>query len=348
VTESGRPVAEVTRPPRLPVWPVAGGVASFASELVGLRGLARGLERRFGGRVQPMSLPTGTGDPFLMLVHHRHTFSAWDPLRPLSALVMPEGFPAHPHRGFETVTFVLEGALRHRDSAGVKMVYRGESAQWLTAGRGVLHEEMWDPSAPVHELYQLWVNLPRAHKLDPPRIQLLGAGEVDGTSGAVARVPLAVAEADGTRLTVLAGSCGGVTSAVSTHSPLAVVRLSWARAGTGFRWDGVPAWHTAWCFVRSGAVEVGGRRVDAHHLARFAREPGGPGGLRFTSLEPDTDALVFTGAPLGEPVALGGSMVMNTEAEVARAHADFQAGRFGVPWPPSASDEEWRRGLRTP
>ncbi len=330
------------------MWPVAGGLAAFTSELVGLRGLARGLEGRFGGRVQPMSLPAGAGDPFLMLVHHRHSFSPWDPLRPLSALVMPEGFPAHPHRGFETVTYVLEGALRHRDSAGVKMVYRGESAQWLTAGRGVLHEEMWDTTQRDHELYQLWVNLPRAHKLDPPRIQLLGAGDVDAHSAGVTRAPLVVVDVDGSRVTVLAGSCRGVTSAVSTHSPMAVVRLSWAAAGVVFRWDDVPAAHTAWCFVRRGAVQVGGQRIEATHLARFAREAGGPGGFRFESLAPDTDVLVLTGAPLGEPVAMGGSMVMNTDAEVAQAHHDYQAGRFGIPWPPSATDEAWRRGLGVP
>lgn len=338
-----RPLVHVARHARLPVWPVASGVLCWASETVGLPGVARALERRWGGRVTPMSLPVAASDPFLMVVHHRHTFAAWDPLRPLSALVMPEGFPAHPHRGFETVTFVLEGAMRHRDSAGVKMVYRGESAQWLTAGRGVLHEEMWahSPETRHHELYQIWVNLPRAHKMDPPRIQVVGAADIAEGPG-VSHAPLAVGTVDGVRLTVLAGACRGVASSVKTHSPMMLARLQWTTSGP-FSWDDLPAGHTAVFFVRSGAVEVAGRRVSAGELAYFDRSAGR---VHFTAGTPDTDVLLMTGAPLGEPVAMGGSMVMSTAAEVEAAHRDYQTGVFGASWPHTASDEEWRATLR--
>jgi redox-sensitive bicupin YhaK (pirin superfamily) len=338
-----RPLSDVTRSPRLPVWPVAGGVAGWLSAAVGLGGLAGAIERRFGGRVQPMQLSPGTSDPFLMLVHHVHTFSPWDPLRPLSALVMPEGFPAHAHRGFETVTFVLEGGMRHRDSAGVKMVYRSGSVQWLTAGRGVLHEEMWEPGVPRQELYQLWVNLPRAHKWDPPQIQLLGPAEVE-TPG-IPHHPLPVGDIDGVRLSVLAGTCRGVTSPVRTRSPLGLVRLEWTAPGD-FVWDEVPAAHTALCFVRSGSVAIGGRTVRQGELATFARGDPLQTRLRLAASEPGTDVLLLTGAPLGEPVAMGGSMVMNTAAEVEAAHEDLRRGRFGQPWSPSATDEEWRAIIR--
>ncbi|MBA2320929.1 MAG: pirin family protein [Deltaproteobacteria bacterium] len=342
-----RPLAEIVRPMRLPVWPVGSGLLSWASERVGLPGVARALEKRWGGRVTPMQLPVEASDPFLLVVHHRHTFSAWDPIRPLSALVMPEGFPAHPHRGFETVTFVLEGAMRHRDSTGVKMTYEAGSVQWLTAGRGVLHEEMWahTAGAPHQELYQIWVNLPRARKLDEPQIQLLGPADLAAGADSVSQAPLPVAAVDGVTVTVLAGSCRGVTSPVVTRSPMTLLRLSWAAPGA-FAWDELPRAHTALFFVRSGAVEVSGKRVDAGNLACFARGGGGTARLGFTALTADTDVLLLTGAPLGEPVAMGGSMVMNTAAEVERAHRDYREGRFGPGWAHTASDEEWMATVR--
>ncbi len=336
-----RPVTDVTRSVRLPVWPIAGGLAGWFTELVGLGRLAAAIERRFGGRVQPMQLPD-SADPFLMLVHHTHTFSPWDPIRWLSALVLPEGFPAHAHRGFETVTYVLEGGMRHRDSAGVRMVYRGGSVQWLTAGRGVMHEEMWDPGERRHELYQLWVNLPGAHKLEAPRIQVLGPADVQAAD--VPQHPLPVDEQAGVRVSVLAGTCRGVASPVVTRSPMAIIRLEWCAPGE-FVWDEIPATHSALVFVRSGSVEIGDRTVRRGELATLARGPMVPARLRLTAAEAGADVLLLTGAPLGEPVAMRGSMVMNTSAEVDVAYADLRRGRFGHPWSPRASDADWRAAI---
>jgi redox-sensitive bicupin YhaK (pirin superfamily) len=335
-----RPVVHVSRALRLPVWPVWSGVLCWATGAVGLTGLSDVLEARWGGRVRPMQLPVAGCDPFLMLVHHRHTFAACDPIRPLSALVMPEGFPAHPHRGFQTVTFVLEGGMRHRDSAGVKMTYRGGSVQWLSAGRGVLHEEMWAHEAgPRQELYQIWVNTPHAHKLDPPRVQLLGDATVERGEG-VTQAPLPVTEVDGVRLTVISGACRGLRSPVETASPVTLLRLQWSAPAT-FTWDELPPDHTAMCFVRSGVVAVSGQRVGSGELAHL-----GPGGARVTwEAGPGADVLVLTGAPLREPVALGGAMVMSSQAEVDEAWRDFRAGRFGQPWPHRADDAAWLAAL---
>ncbi len=337
---SERALAHISRPARLPVWPIASGVFCWAAETVGLRSLAGSVENRFGGRVTPMSLPIEASDPFLMLVHHRHTFSRWDPVRPFSALVMPEGFPAHPHRGFETVTFVLEGGMRHRDSTGVKMEYRSGSVQWLTAGRGVLHEEMWATNEGTHELYQIWVNLPKAHKWDAPQIQLLGPAEVTSESD-ILHAPLPVAAFAGVSLTVLAGACRGVCSPIRTRSPMTLVRLQWDDAGD-FLWDDLPAHHTALCFVRRGSVTVGERTMAAGELGHFERSSATRLKLCATT---GTDVLLLTGAPLREPVAMGGSMVMNTPSEVDQANRDFQLGKFGNPWPHTATDEEWRAAI---
>ena len=172
-----RAPAKIARHTRLPVWPAWQGLPLVVlSQLPGpCRGVADRLEDAFGGRVCPMQFDAAEADPFVLLVHHRHAFRPLDFLRPLfSAAIMPEGFPAHPHRGFETVTYVLPGraGLTHRDSEGCKMRYGDGAAQWMTAGRGMLHEEMWDVSAGTEaELYQLWVNLPSSQKLDPPCFQ---------------------------------------------------------------------------------------------------------------------------------------------------------------------------------
>ena len=138
----------IVRHTRLPVWPAWQGLAlGVLSQIPPLRGVADRLEDAFGGRVCPMQFDPNQADPFILLVHHRHAFRAFDFLRPIfSAVIMPEGFPAHPHRGFETVTYVLPGraGLTHRDSEGCKMRYGDGAVQWMTAGRGMLHEEMWD------------------------------------------------------------------------------------------------------------------------------------------------------------------------------------------------------------
>ncbi|OEU06880.1 hypothetical protein FRACYDRAFT_252510, partial [Fragilariopsis cylindrus CCMP1102] len=204
----------VERYARLPVWPVWAGVIDF---FVGwILGPENGsiLEQYvLGGRVCPMQFDGTATSPFILLVHHHHNFWKWDFLfRKLSAFVLPEGFPAHPHRGFTTLTYFLPssssendnnsksggGGFIHRDSLGVKQKYGSlgssnnnnnprytDHAQWLFTGSGMLHEEMFDFEEEEksggtdekynsrYELYQLWINVPSNYKLDPPQVQLL-------------------------------------------------------------------------------------------------------------------------------------------------------------------------------
>lgn len=176
--------------PTLPVWPVWGGVLAIGSRALGLEGVSRGVEASVGGVVRPIQLGTEAGDDvFLLLAHHKHSFWPLDPFRQATQLILPEGFPAHPHRGFTTLTYVIEGGMRHRDSLGVKQAYGPGCAQYLTAGRGVLHEEFWltkefqerkgdavDGSGRRQELLQLWINLPARHKLCDPRVSVAGPG----------------------------------------------------------------------------------------------------------------------------------------------------------------------------
>ncbi|KAG8471133.1 hypothetical protein KFE25_009554 [Diacronema lutheri] len=333
------------RPVRLPFWPLANGLALTALDLVGLRDAAADAEAAIGGRVAPMSLGGEDADPFVLLVHHRHRFSAWDPLRPLLRLLIPEGFPAHPHRGFETVTMTIDGGLTHRDSLGVQQRYGDGEVQWLTAARGVLHEEMWwandDGRA---ELYQLWLNLPAAAKMVPPRIQLFvppavkaAAGD-DGAEG-------------GVRVHVLGGEYASVRAPVElAGAPVTLLRVEIPPGG---EWVcPLPASRNCIVYVRTGALEAGAEAaptsLPAHHLAYLpARAAVGTDGVRLVNADRSprgkpAEALVLAGEPLREPVAGGGTWVMNTQAELDQADRDYAAGVMGVPWEHTATDDEWR------
>ena len=149
---------------RLPVWPVWQGVLLWMIEkLGGGASLSAKLEDTLGGRVCPMILSDNNfaASPFVLAVHHCHSFAWWDPIRYIQRqFILPEGFPSHPHRGFVTLTYILKGGMVHCDSLGVKQVYEENQAQWLDTGAGILHEEMFTTNSSRQELYQIWINLP--------------------------------------------------------------------------------------------------------------------------------------------------------------------------------------------
>lgn len=342
---------------RLPVWPVWSGVLYFLLDRLGLKSLSCELEDRFGGRVCPMIMDPYETDPFILMVHHRHSFAFGDPVRYISRLLLPEGFPAHPHRGFETVTYVLKGSMVHRDSLGVKQPYGPGAAQWLTAGRGLLHEEMWGVppgwGQEQFELYQIWVNLPSSQKMCDPKIQLLGQG---------GEKPIPESTLNGVKVRVIAGEALGVKSQVETYTDVAIIH---ATIDPSAEWiHKLPAGHaTCFAYLQSSgaplevAVAAGEEEGDAtagavpppllpvHHTAFFRgeesrggvvklRHPGGPGSA-------PAEVLLLSGAPLRERVVAQGSMVMNTERQVAEAYRDYQAGTFGPTWDEKLSDEDW-------
>ena len=246
-------VETMVKHPRLPVWPAWFGIVYILLDFVlGKPKVGAWLEDRFGGRVCPMIFrDTSASDPFLLVAHHRHSFNAFDPFRYLFRFLLPEGFPAHPHRGFETVTYVLRGGLVHRDSLGVKKSYgapkgsagSGEDAavQWMTAGSGMLHEEMWRTGdawdSSDQELFQIWVNLPRADKYANPRMQMLGRDDSSESfssskhAGILTEVhdrgPVPTVEpVPGVSVRVIAGEAHGVRSPVETFSDLAILHVT--------------------------------------------------------------------------------------------------------------------------
>jgi redox-sensitive bicupin YhaK (pirin superfamily) len=231
-----------------------------------------------------------------------------------------KGAPDHPHRGFETVTYLLAGEMEHRDSSGHAGRLRPGDVQWMTAGAGVVHSEM--PSAEFERGggrmhgFQLWVNLPRRDKLMAPRYQ-----EFPG-----ARIPLARSEDGAVTVRVLAGEALGARAVIDTRTPIVYLHFT-LRPGGRVR-QPVPASYTACAYVFAGDARVGpdDRPVGEAQLAIFG-DDGEEVVLAAPSVE--TEVLLLAGEPLREPVARYGPFVMNTPGEIRQALLDYQAGRLG-------------------
>jgi redox-sensitive bicupin YhaK (pirin superfamily) len=241
-------------------------------------------------------------DPFLML----DEFGSDQPGDYLA------GFPSHPHRGFETVTYMLDGRMRHKDNHGNEGLLTPGSVQWMTAGRGIVHSEMPEQEEGLMRGFQLWVNLPAKDKMTAPRYQEFGAD----------RIPEAT-PAPGVTAKVIAGRIGGVEGPVrqpATDPTYLDVRLD---AGARFE-HAVHAGHNAFAYVYAGAVEPEGDEVAMKgDLLVF-----GPGdAVRVTARGPSRLILV-AGRPLNEPVARYGPFVMNTKEQIMQAFVDYQEGRF--------------------
>ena len=187
-----RKISHIEKFARLPVWPAWNGALLFLLSKILANNLIAKLEDQFGGRVCPNFFPDNGSktSPFIMLVHHVHSFTLFDPIRLFQKkVILPEGFPSHPHRGFITLTYCLRGGMVHRDSIACKQTYGNEKrhggnfAQWLITGAGLLHEEMWDINydqdgiCSQQELYQLWINVPSTCKMDSPAVYLLSDEE---------------------------------------------------------------------------------------------------------------------------------------------------------------------------
>jgi len=234
------------------------------------------------------------------------------------------GAPDHPHRGFETVTYVLEGEMEHEDSAGHRGSLRAGDVQWMTAGAGIVHSE--EPSRALREKggrvhgFQIWINLPARLKMTRPRYQELAA----------AKIPTAEAADGRARVRVIAGEALGVRAAIDTHTP--ITYQDWTVAEGADLTLPLPREQHALIYLFEGNVrlgndgsEPGGRLVTDGQMAILAdgdavRFRGVAGGGRF---------LLLSGVPLGEPVARYGPFVMNNEAEIVQAVQDYQSGRMG-------------------
>jgi redox-sensitive bicupin YhaK (pirin superfamily) len=350
-----RRVARVQKFARLPVWPVWMGVVTFVvSRVLGNEAAAK-LEDAVGGRVCPNFFnDEDQTSPFIMLVHHRHSFWSWDVIRYIQRqFILPEGFPAHPHRGFTTLTYFMKGGFTHRDSLGISQAYGTTNnqkqtqtqtqtkhhSQWLFTGAGLLHEEMFDASSD-QELYQLWINVPSFRKLQAPDVHLLGDDEC----------PKVVLDKE-SETVVLAGSYQGQASQAPIMSDMSIfhVRLQPGNGdnNTSWKYSMPSSFETAVLYVRQGSLDIAGTTVPVHHTA-YLETVRTTSEVVVTTTNPNegVDFLFLAGRPLKEPVAAQGSMVMNHANEINQAYRDYELGYMGQPWDHKLTDEEWKRHVQ--
>jgi quercetin 2,3-dioxygenase len=268
-------------------------------------------QREGGGFIVRRPFPAAGlrhADPFLLL----------DEMGPVAyAPGEAVGAPDHPHRGFETVTYMLDGEMEHEDSAGHRGRLGPGDVQWMTAGSGIIHSEM--PSRAMLQRggrmhgFQIWVNLAARDKMTAPRYQ-----EIPG-----AAIPQA-ATADGRALVhVLAGEALGASAIIETRTPISY--LHWVFAPDATVEVPVPADQAAYVYVFEGAVRVGGRAVTEGQLAVL----GAGNAVAFEAAQ-RAQALLLGGVPLREPVVQYGPFVMNTEGEIRQAIEDYRTGRLGA------------------
>lgn len=242
-------------------------------------------------------------DPFLML----DIFGSNDPGDYIA------GFPDHPHRGFETVTYMIAGRMRHRDNAGHEGLLENGGMQWMTAGRGVIHSEMPEQEEGIMEGFQLWLNLPAKDKMAAPWYRDFQAADLPRYR-----------TAEGIEVAVLAGMSRGMAGAVirPVTEPLYLdIHLP---AGADFA-EPLPAGHNAFVVPYRGEVEVGGTAVPRGRMALLANEGDGVA-IRASRA---ASAVLIAGRPLDEPIAQHGPFVMNTQEEILQAFRDYRDGRFG-------------------
>jgi redox-sensitive bicupin YhaK (pirin superfamily) len=248
-------------------------------------------------------------DPFLLL----------DEFRSDDAADYMAGFPNHPHRGFETVTYMLAGAMRHEDSVGNTGRLRAGSVQWMTAGRGIIHSEMPEQEEGLMHGFQLWVNLPAEQKMGEPRYQDIDPADIPE-----------VTSSDGATVKIITGSFEGTNGPVQQVATTPLY-LDITVPAVSCVTIPIPASHNGFVYGFEGAADFGlcdnTTVIDAHQIGVLGSGDESDG-LQITTHEQAVRFLLLAAQPIGEPVAHWGPFVMNTQQELKQAFADYDAGRL--------------------
>lgn len=243
-------------------------------------------------------------DPFLLLMDDKFQKGAFD---------------MHPHRGIETMTYIIDGRIEHYDSAtgGGGILEKGD-VQLMTAGRGVIHNESPLEREEVH-LLQLWVNLPPEYKMAEPRNQNMQASDMP------------VREENGAVIRVYSGSSGGITSDTMNYAPVTFVEMILEKGSTAVQ--DLPGSYNGYIYILEGSGTFGEDEAEARQgqvMALGASDSDGESGIRVTAGEDEELRMIlFSGEPIKEPVVAHGPFVMNTEEEIMQAYQDYQTGKFG-------------------
>ena len=251
-------------------------------------------------------------DPFLLLHHHVNEL-------PEGVVPHRSGVGPQPHRGFSPVTFVYKGGVHHRDSRGNNSVVYEGGTQWMNAGRGMVHSERppadIEERGGVQEIVQLWVNLPKAHKMNQPEYIPLQAEDT----------PVLALDGGRIKVRVVAGAFKQVQGPIKTPTPVLALRIE-MEAGATYAFP-IPEHYNAFLYLLDGSLQVEGYGlVDGHHLVLLNQD--GEGCTVTASAK--TRLLLLAGEPLHEPVASHGPFVMNTQTEVLQAMRDYRQGKMGI------------------
>ena len=244
-------------------------------------------------------------DPFLML----DNFHSDDPDDYIA------GFPDHPHRGFETVTYMIAGRMRHRDNAGHEGLLQNGGVQWMTAGRGIIHSEMPEQEDGVMEGFQLWLNLPARSKMIPAWYRDIPKSEIPE-----------YLTPEGVSVRVIAGTSNGITGAMTREDTEPLYIDIDLPAGSTFS-TMIPATHNAFVYVYRGAITISSKALGENRMGILANTPQADG-VTLSATVP-AKAILVSGKPLGEPIMQHGPFVMNTKEEIYQAIRDYQEGRLG-------------------
>jgi redox-sensitive bicupin YhaK (pirin superfamily) len=245
-------------------------------------------------------------DPFLML----DAFGSDNPRDYIA------GFPNHPHRGFETVTYMIAGRMRHRDSAGNEGLLQNGGVQWMTAGRGLIHSELPEQEQGRMEGFQLWLNLPGKDKMCQPWYKDFQSNDIPE-----------FLHPNGPTVRVIAGSTHGVQGAVQRETTQPLILDIYFPVTGSFK-HALPASHNAFVYVYRGVVEINGTEVPQQRMAILNNAPDSDGVV--LESEGEARVLLIAGQPLNEPIMQYGPFVMNTEEQLRQAVTDFREGRFGA------------------
>ena len=245
-------------------------------------------------------------DPFLML----DAFGTDNPQDYIG------GFPDHPHRGFETVTYMIAGRMRHRDSAGHEGLLQNGGVQWMTAGRGVIHSELPEQEDGRMEGFQLWLNLAAKDKMRAPWYRDIQSAEIPEFT-----------TAEGVKVRVIAGRSHGVDGAMQREVTEPLYLDLEMPAGASFA-QALPPSHNAFVYVYRGGLQIGDTQVPVQRMAILKNKADSDGVV--LSASATSRALLIAGKPLGEPIAQYGPFVMNTNDEIFQAVQDYQSGKFAV------------------
>ena len=286
------PTTETVATPRMVERLVAGQSTSDGAGVKLTRVLTQPLQRRL--------------DPFLML----DAFGTDNPRDYIG------GFPDHPHRGFETVTYMIAGRMRHRDSAGHEGLLSNGGVQWMTAGRGVIHSELPEQEDGRMEGFQLWLNLAAKDKMRAPWYRDIQSDEIPEFT-----------TPEGVTVRVIAGASHGVQGAMRRGGTEPLYLDLEIPAGATFA-QALPPSHNAFIYVYRGGVQVGDTPVPVQRMAILKNDAASDGVV--LSAHATSRALLIAGKPLGEPIAQYGPFVMNTNDEIFQAVQDFQAGKFAA------------------